>query len=68
MKNTIIALLVAILLVSIVNLLAGLGLLGGSDGASGNYEYKALNSQQMDAIGFLRSLKKKALKFRRKEK
>ncbi len=52
MKNTIIALLVAILLVSIVNLLAGLGLLGGSDGASGNYEYKALNSQQMDAIGF----------------
>jgi len=54
MKNTIIALLVTILLVSIVNLLASLGLLGGAaaGGASGSYEYKALNAQQMDAIGF----------------
>ena len=41
-----------ILLVSVVNLLAALGFLGGSAGASGSFEYKALNSQQMDAIGF----------------
>ncbi|MDF1826490.1 MAG: hypothetical protein P1U68_17740 [Verrucomicrobiales bacterium] len=52
MKNTIIALLVTILLVSIVNLLASLGFLGGNAGGSGRAEYKALNSQQMDAIGF----------------
>lgn len=54
MKNAIIALLVTTLLVSLVNLLASLGLLGGvaGGGAGGSYEYKALNAQQMDAIGF----------------
>lgn len=53
MKNTIIALLVTTLLVSLVNLLASLGLLGSvAGGAGGGYEYKALNAQQMDAIGF----------------
>ena len=56
MKNTILALLVTILLVAIVNLLASLGLLGGSSGGGSSdatvYEYKAMNAQQMDAIGF----------------
>lgn len=52
MKNTFIALLVTILLVSVVNLLGTLGLLGGATGGAGSYEYQALNAQQMDAIGF----------------
>jgi hypothetical protein len=53
MKNTVIALLVAILLVSVVNLLASLGLLGGAGGGTGgSHEYQVLNAQQMDAIGF----------------
>ncbi|MCG8601057.1 MAG: hypothetical protein MI807_13020 [Verrucomicrobiales bacterium] len=53
MKNTVIALLVTILLVAVVNLLASLGLLGvaGNTG-SGSFEYKVLNAQQMDTIGF----------------
>lgn len=52
MKNTVIALLVLILIVATVNLLAGLGVLGGAGGAGGSFEYKALNAQQMDAVGF----------------
>lgn len=54
MKNTVIALLVATLLVSIVNLLTSLGLIGGtgSAGSGDSFEYQALNAQQMDAIGF----------------
>lgn len=52
MKNTIIALLVTTLLVSIVNLLATFGIIGGASGGSTGAEYKTLNSQQMDAIGF----------------
>lgn len=52
MKNTVIALLVLILIVAVANLLAGLGLLGGAGGSGGSYEYKALNAQQMDAVGF----------------
>lgn len=53
MKNTVIGLLVTTLLVSLVNLLASLGLLGSVAPSSGSsYEYQALNSQQMDAIGF----------------
>lgn len=55
MKNTVIALLVLILLVAIVNLVASLGLIGGAGGAEASgdsYEYKVLNAQQMDSIGF----------------
>jgi hypothetical protein len=55
MKNTIIALLVTILIVVIVDLLASLGIIStGSAGsaAGGSFEYKAMNPQQMDAIGF----------------
>lgn len=54
MKNTVIALLVLILVVAVVNLLAGFGLFGSSSGSGGggSFEYKALNAQQMDAIGF----------------
>ncbi|MEM6915295.1 MAG: hypothetical protein AAF491_01920 [Verrucomicrobiota bacterium] len=54
MKNTVIALLVTTLVVSLVNLLASLGFLGGvvTGGGEPSYQYKALNSQQMDAIGF----------------
>ncbi len=52
MKNTVLSLLVTILLISFITL--GIVLTpwfgGGKKGAS--YEYKALNSQQMDAIGF----------------
>lgn len=53
MKNTIIALLVSTLVVSLVNLAASLGLLGGGGNGSGEFEYKALNPLQMDDIGFM---------------
>lgn len=56
MKNTIIALLTTILLVVLANLLIGLGIFDAADrsgaGAGAAYEYKVLNGQQMDAIGF----------------
>ncbi|HQZ27434.1 MAG: hypothetical protein KBF76_17160 [Verrucomicrobiales bacterium] len=54
MKNTIIPLLAIILIVTIVGLLASLGVIssGSSANAKTPYEYKALNAQQMDAIGF----------------
>lgn len=58
MKNTVLALLALILIVALVNLLVAFGLVGGAPGSGGgsgkggNYEYKALNAQQMDAIGF----------------
>lgn len=53
MKNAIIALLVAIFLVCTANLLVSLGLIGGTGGSTGGgHEYKVLNAQQMDNIGF----------------
>ncbi len=54
MKNTIITLLVAILIVGIVNLLSAFGVIGGSGGGSSSgAEYKVLNALQMDNIGFI---------------
>jgi hypothetical protein len=54
MKNTVIALLVAIFLVCTANLLVGLGLFGTAAGGTGSgHEYQVLNAQQMDKIGFL---------------
>ncbi len=54
MKTTILALLAAILLIAIANLLAALGLFGSAGGTKGaGHEYKALNAIQMDRIGFL---------------
>lgn len=55
MKNTIIALLTTILLVVLANLLVGLGIFdsfGKNAKAGGGYEYKSLNAEQMDSIGF----------------
>jgi hypothetical protein len=53
MKNTIIALLSTILLVTIANLLVGLGVIGATTSSAGAaYEYQVLNAQQMDSIGF----------------
>lgn len=55
MKNTVIALLVLILLIAIVNLVASFGLIGSSTPAASDgeaYEYKVMNAQQMDSIGF----------------
>ena len=56
MKNTIVALCSAILLVVIANLLVGLGVFNltatEETSPSAGYEYKVLNGQQMDAIGF----------------
>jgi len=53
MKNASLLLLIAILVVVVVNLLAGLGLLGGSSGEStAGWEYKVLSPGQMDDIGF----------------
>ena len=54
MKNTVIALLVAIFLVTIVNLLVSLGLVGSAGGGSADagHEYQVLNALQMDNIGF----------------
>lgn len=55
MKNTVIALLVLILLIAIVNLVATFGVFdgGGNAAADGEaYEYKVMNAQQMDSIGF----------------
>ncbi len=54
MKNAILALLVAILLVAAANLFAALGLFGAKGGAEpSDHEYKALNAIQMDRVGFL---------------
>ena len=52
MKYTIVALLFGILLLSVVNLLSGLGILGGGATSSSAHEYKVLNAAQMDNIGF----------------
>lgn len=55
MKNTIIALLATILLVVLANLLVGLGVInttGKAAGTGSEHEYKALNAEQMDSIGF----------------
>lgn len=54
MKYTIIALLVAILLVATANLLSALGMIGGKSKPDSGpvYEYKALNAEQMDNLGF----------------
>ena len=56
MKNTIVALCSTILLVVIANLLVGLGVFNRNAtdeiSPSSEYEYKVLNGQQMDAIGF----------------
>lgn len=56
MKNTFLTLLALTLIVSFVSLLATLGLLGVGGGANASgaveFEYKALNGAQMDAIGF----------------
>jgi len=51
MKNIVIALLVSILVIAVVNLLVSI-LSGGASASSATYEYKALNAQQMDALGF----------------
>ncbi|MCB1203597.1 MAG: hypothetical protein KDN18_05015 [Verrucomicrobiae bacterium] len=61
MKNTIIALLVAIFLISLANLLAGLGIIGGGGAATGAHEYKVLNATQMDDIGFRAVAKEEGL-------
>lgn len=53
MKNTILALLVTLLLVALINLVANLGLIGATGSPDDSYEYKVLNSQQMDSVGFL---------------
>jgi len=57
MRNTILALLVAILVLSVINLLQAFGVVGGSSRSSGHatsatYEYKALSAAMMDNIGF----------------
>lgn len=54
MKSTFLTLIGLTLVVSLLGLLASLGLFGtgGFSGSSGAYEYKALSGQQMDAIGF----------------
>ena len=55
MKNTILALLIAILVVALVNLLVSFGILGGganSSGAGGSYEYQVLSGEMMDNVGF----------------
>jgi len=54
MKNTVLALLAAILVIALVNLLANLGVIGSSGGshAGVDFEYKALNAAQMDSVGF----------------
>ncbi|MEM7698188.1 MAG: hypothetical protein AAF236_07275 [Verrucomicrobiota bacterium] len=53
MKNTILGLLVAILVVAIVNTLVGLDLINVGGGGSGEeYEYLVLNAPQMDQVGF----------------
>ncbi len=53
MRNTILGLLVTILILTIINLLAGFGIVGGKSASSGSGdEYKVLNSAMMDNIGF----------------
>lgn len=55
MKNTIIALLTTILLITIANLLVGLGVFNTATSSTADdvvYEYQVLNAQQMDNVGF----------------
>lgn len=61
MKNTVIALLVAIFLVSLANLLAALGFIGGGGSGSSGHEYRVLNPTQMDDIGFRAVAKEEGL-------
>ncbi len=49
MKNTILLLLVAILIVGLLNLLVGFGLFGS---ATPSYKYQVLNAAMMDNVGF----------------
>ena len=54
MKPAHLAILLVILVLGIVNLLAGLGVIGGSasSGASGGVEYRVVTPVEMDSIGF----------------
>lgn len=53
MKTTLLALLTAILFVSLANLLVSLGLFDGKGAtAAAGHEYKALSPEQMDDLGF----------------
>lgn len=52
MKNTLLILVIAILAVTVINLLAGLGIIGGAGDAGGDYTYRVVNGQEMDSVGF----------------
>lgn len=53
MKSSILILLIVVLLLGVANLLTSFGLIGGSRAAgAGHWEYRVLNAQQMDSIGF----------------
>lgn len=53
MKTTLLSLLIAILLITIINALFNFGILGDSiKGSPNSSEYRVLNSSQMDIIGF----------------
>lgn len=65
MKNTILALLVAILVVAVVNLLIGLGIFGGSSSSGGgDYEYQMFSPVQMDNIGFTSVAKEEGIEIK----
>ncbi len=56
MKYTLFALLFVVLLVSLANLMTGLGFIGNSA-----YEYRALAARQMDEIGFRKLAEKNGI-------
>ena len=52
MKNTLLILSIVILAVTVVNLLAGLGVIGGGGSGGGDFTYRVVNAQEMDSVGF----------------
>lgn len=58
MRNTILGLLLAILILTVVNLLSSFGIIGGASGgghssAHSGHEFKVMNSAMMDQVGYL---------------
>ncbi|MCB1061410.1 MAG: hypothetical protein KDN20_00655 [Verrucomicrobiae bacterium] len=54
MKPVHLAILLAILVLGVVNLLAGLGIIGGNSGGNdgGGWEYRVVTPVEMDSFGF----------------
>ena len=52
MKTTLLTLVTVTLVLTLINLLANFGLIGGSSAKGGDYEYLVMNATGMDSVGF----------------